>query len=118
MPPARVDPQRPGEIFYVDFPTETERKEIFKLHLSKRYKFSLDIDLEKLAGKTDQYSGADIEAVVKESIETAFIDNAKELTTDRILKTISTTQPLGEVMKDQVEAFKKKFEKMKIKRAS
>lgn len=118
LPPELTRKGRFDEIFYVDFPSETERKEIFKLHLSKRYKFSLDIDLEKLTGKTDQYSGADIEAVVKESIETAFIDNAKELTTDRILKTISTTQPLGEVMKDQVEAFKKKFEKMKIKRAS
>lgn len=118
LPPELTRKGRFDEIFYVDFPTEVERKEIFKLHLNKRNKFNDQIDLDKLVNKTNQYSGADIEAVVKESIETAFIDNAKELTTDRILKTISTTQPLGEVMKDQVDAFKKKFEKMKIKRAS
>jgi AAA+ superfamily predicted ATPase len=118
LPPELTRKGRFDEIFYVDFPTEIERKDIFKLHLGKRNKLNDQIDLEKLAAKTDQYSGADIEAVVKESIETAFINNAKELTTDRILKTISTTQPLGEVMKEQVDALKKKFEKMNIKSAS
>jgi SpoVK/Ycf46/Vps4 family AAA+-type ATPase len=34
LPPELLRKGRFDEIFYVDFPTETERKEIFSLHLS------------------------------------------------------------------------------------
>jgi SpoVK/Ycf46/Vps4 family AAA+-type ATPase len=118
LPPELLRKGRFDEIFYVDFPNERERKAIFEVHLRKRNQLHNDINLDELVKATKDYSGADIEAVVKDSIESAFVDNARRLDTARLLRIIKDTQPLGEVMKDKVKEYKDKFEKMKIKKAS
>ena len=120
LPPELMRKGRFDEIFYVDFPLDTERKEIFKLHLEKRKRLNDQINLDELVNKTEHYSGADIEAVVKEAIESCFVspDPQKSLKTEHLLKAIKSTQPLGKVMEDQVTASKKRFEKMMIKKAS
>lgn len=118
LPPELLRKGRFDEIFYVDFPSETERQAIFKLHLEKRKKLSAKIDTKQLASKTAGYSGADIESVVKEGIEQAFVEDRADLTTDRLQKIISATQPLSAVMKDKVKEYKDRFDKMKIKPAS
>lgn len=106
------------EIFYVDFPNEAERSAIFKVHLEKRKKMNALIDLQKLAKATDKYSGADIESIVKEGIEQAFLDGRADLHTERLVHVIKATHPLGMVMKDKVQKYKDRFAEMKIKSAS
>lgn len=118
LPPELLRKGRFDEIFCVDFPTEAERQAIFKLHLAKRKQSDANVDVRQLAGKTDGYSGADIEAVVKEGIEQAFVDGRAKLTTERLLKVVNATQPLSVVMKDKVEQYRKRFKEMKIKAAS
>lgn len=118
LPPELLRKGRFDEIFFVDFPTESERQAIFKVHLDKRKKSEMCIDVRQLAGKTNGYSGADIEAVVKEGIEQAFVDGRAELTTERLLQVIQATQPLSVVMKDKVDQYRKRFGDMKIKPAS
>lgn len=118
LPPELLRKGRFDEIFYVDFPSEIERREIFSLHLKKRAKMNDEISLEQLAKDTKDYSGADIESIVKDAIESAFVDGKKSLDTVRLQTIIKNTQPLGEVMKDKVKEYKDKFEKMKIKKAS
>lgn len=118
LPPELLRKGRFDEIFCVDFPTEAERQAIFKVHLDKRKKSGPRVDVRQLAGRTDGYSGADIEAVVKEAIEQAFVDGRAELTTERLLKVVNATQPLSVVMKDKVEQYRKRFKDMRIKAAS
>ena len=118
LPPELLRKGRFDEIFYVDFPNDSERKAIFEVHLRKRNQLHPDINLDELVKNTKDYSGADIEAVVKDSIESAFVESVKKLDTARLLSIIKTTQPLGQVMKDKVDEYKTKFEKMKIKKAS
>ena len=118
LPPELLRKGRFDEIFYVDFPNAKERENIFTIHLSKRNKTSSAIDVKKLAEKTDGFSGADIEAVVKEAIEVAFVDNRATLTTELLIKVIDNTQPLKVVMKDKVQEYKDKFSNLKIKPAS
>ncbi len=118
LPPELLRKGRFDEIFYVDFPSKAERTDIFNVHLKCRNKLSNRISLEQLADKTDGYSGADIESVVTEAIEQAFVDNCAELDTGRLLAVIQATHPLKEVMKTKVEEYQKKFAEMKIKKAS
>lgn len=118
LPPELLRKGRFDEIFYVDFPSHNERKEIFSLHLKKRGKLSDSVNLEQLAKDTDKYSGADIESIVKDAIESAFVDGKKPLDTARLQSIIKNTQPLGEVMAEKVKEYQAKFEKMKIKKAS
>lgn len=118
LPPELLRKGRFDEIFYVDFPNEAERNAIFRVHLEKRQKMNAHIDLSKLAKTTDKYSGADIESIVKESIEQAFLAGRAELNTQRLMQVIEATHPLGMVMKDKVKQYKDRFAEMKIKSAS
>lgn len=118
LPPELLRKGRFDEIFYVDFPNQQERENIFTIHLQKRRQ-KLEVNqIKGLAEKTDGFSGADIEAVVKEALEAAFVDNRAALTTQRLLDVIRNTYPLKEVMKDKVQEYEEKFKNSKIKQAS
>ncbi|MBB1126244.1 AAA family ATPase [Thiospirillum jenense] len=118
LPPELLRKGRFDEIFYVDFPTEAERIDIFRLHLHRRKQLSAQIQLEELAKKTSGYSGADIEAVVKEAIEQAFVDKCVALDNTRLLQVINHTHPLRDVMANKIKKFEERFAEMKIKPAS
>lgn len=118
LPPELMRKGRFDEVFYVDFPNKDERKAIFDVHLEKRKKNNSNISTSELAGATSEYSGADIESVIKEAIEQAFIDSEAALDTKRIKNIINQTHPLGQIMKEKVQEYKQRFEKMKIKSAS
>ncbi len=73
MPPEFLRKGRFDELFFLDFPSKESRKEILKIHLKKRKKGEWFTRLEGFVDKLEGYTGADIEAVVKELIEKAFI---------------------------------------------
>lgn len=119
LPPELLRKGRFDEIFSVALPTDEERKKIFEIHLNKRRKSDIDkIDIDKLVGATKGYSGADIEGVVSESIENAFVKGSSNLTTDDVLECIRNTHPISEVMKDSIDKMSKTFASKKIKKAS
>ena len=118
LPPELMRKGRFDEIFYVDFPSRRERAEIFEVHLKRRKKLSDLIDSNQLADKTEGFSGADIEAVVKEAIEQAFVNAKAQVDTGRLMGVIRDTVPLSVVMKDKVAEYKEKLSKTKIKPAS
>jgi transitional endoplasmic reticulum ATPase len=64
--PALLRPGRFDRIIYVPPPDLNARKEIFKVHLRK-VPIAPDVDIDKLASMTEGYTGADIEAVVREA---------------------------------------------------
>jgi SpoVK/Ycf46/Vps4 family AAA+-type ATPase len=117
LPPELLRKGRFDEIFYVDFPNKSERENIFNIHLQKRNQ-NANIDVKTLAEKTDGFSGADIESVVKEAIETAFVNNRATLTTESLINVINNTHPLKEVMKHKIKEYEDKFKDLKIKAAS
>ena len=66
------------ELFYVDCPNKAERIKIFNIHLKKRKKWNKNIDVEELAKETENFSGADIETIVKNAVEVEFLRGLKE----------------------------------------
>ena len=106
------------ELFFVDFPNAAERRNIFEIHLKKRRKWNRGIDSIKLVKETKGYSGADIEAVVKETIENAFIDGKDAITTDNLLAVIATTKPLSKTLAEKVQKVREDLKKIDIKQAS
>ena len=118
LPPEFLRRGRFDEIFFVDFPNDEERRSILELHLKKRGKWHKDIDTIKLLKETQGYSGADIEAVIKDTIEKAFIRNAVKITTDDILSEIKETKPMSVSLKDKIEGLKEALKKIDVKRAS
>ena len=119
MPPELLRKGRFDEIFYVGLPNATERRKIFEIHIKKRRKNDLkSIDLQQLVSKTEGYSGADIEGVVRDGVEEAFATDQKSLTTKDILKAIEDTHSLSEIMKDSLDKMSKLYKERKFKNAS
>ena len=119
LPPELLRKGRFDEIFYVGLPSEKERKKIFEIHISKRRKADLPkLDLDKLTLRTKGYSGADIEGVIKESIENVYSEERDTLTTDDILSVIKNTHSLSEIMKEPLKKMSQEYENRKFKNAS
>ena len=119
LPPELLRKGRFDETFYVDLPNETERKKILEIHIKKRRANDLSkIDLKKLVDKTEGYCGADLEGVVREAIESAFVNKKSALTTAGIVEAIENTHSLSEIMKDSIKNMKKIYEDLKLKSAS
>lgn len=119
LPPELLRKGRFDEIFFVGLPSSEERKKIFEIHINKRREKDLNkIDINKLALETNGYSGADIEGVIKESIEGVFADEKNELTTEYILNAIKNTHSLSEIMKDEIDKMIEEYKKRRFKNAS
>lgn len=82
-----------------DLPDYEERRNIFEIHLRKRGKLSKAVDTIELLKKTFRVSGADIEAVVKEAIESAFFTDENAVTMNHILDTIKLTKSISVTLK-------------------
>ena len=119
LPPELLRKGRFDEIFYVGLPNATEREKIFRIHIGKRRKQDLkNIDLSQLVKKTEGFSGADIEGVVKDAIETAFADDKPSINTADVLEAIKNTHSLSEIMSDALKRMKAEYESRKFKNAS
>lgn len=119
LPPELMRKGRFDEIFYVGLPNRKERKKIFEIHIAKRRKSDLsNIDLDMLVSKTEGYSGADIEGVVKYAVENTFADDKTSLLTDYIISSINNTHSLSEIMKESLNKLSKEYETRKFKNAS
>ncbi|WP_010477530.1 CDC48 family AAA ATPase [Thermococcus zilligii] len=68
--PALLRPGRFDRLILVPAPDEKERLEILKVH-TRRVPLAGDVDLKDIAKRTQGYSGADLEALVREAALTA-----------------------------------------------
>lgn len=118
IPPEFLRKGRFDELFFVDLPNDEERRKILEIHLKKRKKWNKNIDSIALIEKTEGFNGADLEAVVKEAIEDAFIDGDDKITTEALLKTIKNTKSISSTMKDKIDKIRETIKKMDIKNAS
>ena len=64
LPPELLRKGRFDEIFFVDLPTRSERKNIFQIHLNKYGQTGIT-DFDSLADKSKLFNGAEIEESVK-----------------------------------------------------
>ena len=93
------------EIFFVDLPNNEERKEIFKIHLSKRRRDISRFDLDQLVKVCEGFSGAEIEQALVAAMYEAFAQD-REFTQLDIIAAIRATMPLSKTMSEQVTALR------------
>ena len=116
LPPELMRKGRFDEIFYVGLPKPEERRKIFEIHIGKRRKQDLaNIDISSLVSKTEGYSGADVEGVVIDAVESAFVDGRGALTTEYINTAIKNTHSLSEIMKESLTNLSKEYENRHFK---
>lgn len=100
------------EIFFLNLPSESERQDIFKVHLQRLRPTRLrDFDLEILAKSAENFSGAEIEQVVIDGLYRAFgtfvNGQRRDLTTEDVLRSIEDTVPLAAIARSQIEDLKR-----------
>lgn len=93
------------EIFFVDLPNADERKEIFRIHLTKRREDITRFDIAQLASACEGYSGAEIEQGLVAAMYDAFAQN-REFTQLDIIAALKSTMPLSRTLTEQVAALR------------
>ncbi|MGA8300911.1 MAG: AAA family ATPase, partial [Terriglobales bacterium] len=71
LPPELIRKGRFDELFFVDLPSEEERKQIFAIQLKKRKRNPQDYDLDRIATAAQGFSGAEIESAVQGALYAA-----------------------------------------------
>ena len=92
------------EIFLLDLPAPQERKSILALHISRR-RPGLSLPLDSVVGRTEGYSGAELEQVVIEAMHLAFAER-RELSDSDLIKASSQLVPLSRTAREQLDALK------------
>ena len=113
LPPEFLRKGRFDELFFIDLPTRSERRDIFRIHLTARLKAgpalgALAVDdplLDALADLTEGFSGAEIEQAVIAACFDAF-DGRRALTEDDLRHSIGNTIPLSVTSAEKVLALR------------
>lgn len=101
LPPEFI--RRFSEMFFVDLPADEERAEIFTIHLTKRKRDVKNFDLKMMVKKSVDFTGAEIEKAVKDSLALAWSDGKREVETKDVLVALSATRPIAKVMAEPIE---------------
>ncbi|MBW9223048.1 CDC48 family AAA ATPase [Methanothermococcus sp. SCGC AD-155-E23] len=106
LDPALLRPGRLDRVLLVPLPDKKARLEIFKVH-TKKMPLAEDVDLEKLAEKTEGYTGADIEAICREAAMIALRENinADKVEMRHFEEAMKKIKP--SVRKEDMEIYKK-----------
>lgn len=106
LPPEILRKGRFDEIFFVDLPNDTERAEIFTIHLKAHKQDVERFDLKMLAKGTNGFTGSEIEQVVMAGLYEAFAQK-RELTNNDLHKAAGRMVALSVTMAERIKDLKR-----------
>lgn len=106
------------EIFFVDLPDAAERKQILTIHLKKRGKWDSRLSIGEVVKATDGYSGADLESLVKDAVETAFLHDKDDITSEDLMRSVKNIRSISQTMSEKIKKLREIYEKYEIRNAS
>ena len=102
LPAEMIRKGRFDEVFFVDMPTEEERLEIFRIHLSRRGEDPAALNIPQLMEFTIGWTGAEIEQCVVSALTRAKLDD-RNVTAHDMLTTAVSIVPLSRTMKEKID---------------
>lgn len=110
LPPEFLRKGRFDEIFFVDLPTDAERRDIWRLHLNKKLARSqagglpvTEALLVELSDVTEGFAGAEIEQLVVAGMFDAFSDR-RAVTREDLIRAVRNMVPLSQTQAEQIAA--------------
>src|SRR5712675_808574 len=97
LPPELLRKGRLDEIFFVDLPSEAERAEVFRIHVTKRGRQHEQFELPALVQASHDFSGAEIEEAIISALYDSFYAG-HDLATEQVLVALRETVPLARTM--------------------
>jgi len=101
LPPEFLRKGRLNELFWVDLPSHEDRKSIFQVHLT-RLRSDRQFDLDLLASRSKDFSGAEIEQAIYDGMQFGF-SRDEEFTETDLLNAIASTVPLQQIASDKIQ---------------
>lgn len=102
LPAELIRKGRLDELFFIHLPTQVERTEIYRVHLTRlRCDRVEDFDMGMLAAASKKFSGAEIEQAIYDGMQFGFSQN-REFTQADILTAIHSLVPLAQVSEAQI----------------
>jgi AAA+ superfamily predicted ATPase len=102
LPPELLRRGRFDDLFFVDLPTQNERKEILAIHLTRHNRDPLHFDLEELALAAERLTGAELEQVVTAALYTAFAEK-RDLSYNDLANAIEETVPIYDTYEERIK---------------
>jgi len=104
LPPELLRRGRFDELFFIDLPNEEERAEIIQLYVDRNLEYTLtDELLKELVHLSEGFSGADIEAAVREVAMEAIIRDDSQITPEIFQRSFTNVVPLSKTSPEQIE---------------
>lgn len=103
LPPELLRKGRFDELFFVDLPTFSERAAIAAAAMSERGRKISKSESFRIAGATQQFTGAEIAALVPDALFAAFAAD-REVTADDVVDAAALVIPLARTASDKIEA--------------
>ncbi len=101
LPPELLRKGRFDEIFFIDLPALAERREILRIHVSKRGRQPASYDLDALARQAEGFSGAELEQAVISALYDAFAEG-KDLEQRHLARAVAESLPLSVTMREEM----------------
>jgi SpoVK/Ycf46/Vps4 family AAA+-type ATPase len=103
LPPEFLRKGRFDEIFFVDLPTPSERREIMKVLLRKYGQDSKNLVTADFINKTDKFTGAELEYTIIEGLHEAFYPNQRPLSPIDLEEAATRIIPIADQMRNEIE---------------
>lgn len=71
-----------------------------------------------MSQKTDGFNGADLEGIVQDAVETAFIDGTENITAELLLKSLEEAKSISDIQGEKIKKLREDLKKYDIKPAS
>lgn len=94
LPPELLRKGRFDEVFFVDLPTATVRRAIFRIHLKRRGLDPKRFDLDRLTEASAGYTGAEIESAIGSAVFAGFPERKKP-GTDEVVEALRLSPPVS-----------------------
>jgi hypothetical protein len=117
LPPELLRRGRFDEMFFLDLPTLTERKEVLIATLRQFNRDPSTIDIDRVAKSTDMFTGAEIASLLPDALFDAFSDNARPLKTEDLLVAAGKVVPMAKTSEDKIKRLRE-WAKTRARRAS
>lgn len=92
------------ELFFIDLPSEEERKEIIEMYVSKYLQMNLSQNtIKELVNTTEGFTGADLEASIREVSYRLIANEDLEFSDDLIITSLKNVVPLSQTSPEKIE---------------
>src|SRR5438309_844589 len=105
LPPELIRKGRFDELFFLDLPNQSERKQIFAIQLNRRKRNPSEFDLDRIAAAAKGYSGAEIDAAVQTALYAAYTSK-QPLSVQALLDALKGTVPLSTTRAEDIQALR------------